>query len=164
MIEASFESLVSNVISALRVSQSAPFPLESAFTAVSQRRAEREVVLSALVQKETPLQAIFDILSVFDVVAATCATALARKGDGAIADTAYGAEVTDLWCRATAGRALWFERFVRWPQENSVKKVEALESTAKEVAGMALSLAVRLGTQPAQFTAFVADISGRKGG
>jgi hypothetical protein len=45
-----------------------------------------------------------------------------------------------------------------------VKKVEALESTAKEVAGMALSLAVRLGTQPAQFTAFVADISGRKGG
>ena len=163
MIEASFESLVTNLIAALRASPSSPFSLEAGFSIVSQKKAEREVVLSALVQKERPSQEMFDLLVVFDLVAATCAASLARKGDGAIADTAYGAEVTDLWSRATAGRTLWFERFVRWPHENSAKKVEALQSTGKEVAGTAISVAVRIGVQPAQFTAFIAEMSGRKG-
>ena len=163
MIEASFESLVTNLIAALRASPSSPFSLEAAFSIVSQKKVEREVVLSALVQKGKPSQQMFDVLAVFDLVAATCAASLAQKGDGAICETAYGAEVTDLWSRATAGRTLWFERFVRWPHENSAKKIEALQSTGKEVAGMAISVAVRVGIQPAQFTAFIAEMSGRKG-
>jgi hypothetical protein len=99
---------------------------------------------------------------VFDVVVAACAVAIGDKGKEALGSTSLGSEVTDLWIKATAGRALWFERYARCPLEEPQKKEEALHTTAKEVGGAAISLAVRLGAQPSQFTAFVASLGGLK--
>ena len=157
MIEASFESLVANIALALKVVEGGPLPLEDACSIVQQKEAERGVVLSALVRGDALTAPMLNTLALFDMVAAACTVSLGRQEKGK-EGILHSTEIIDLWTRATAGRTLWFERYVRWPQENSVKKVTALNLTAQEVGGNAVALAVRMGLQPVKLVTFIASL------
>ena len=68
-------------------------------------------------------------------------------------------EVIDLWIQATAGKSMWFERFVQWPQENSAKKLEYLVDTARKLGAESIARALLEGVQPVKFTEFVGRFS-----
>lgn len=157
MIEASFESLVTNIALALKEVDGGPLPLEASCSLVQQKEPERSVVLSALVRSDALTCPMLTTLALFDMVAAACTVALSKQEKGNEGSSCV-TEIIDLWTRATAGRTLWFERYVRWPKENSDKKVIALNLTAQEVGGNAVALAVRMGLQPVKLIAFVANL------
>jgi len=162
MKAASFESMVESVTASLRASRSLALPLDEALSVTRQKQSEREGVLAAVTSGTQVPQGARDWLTIFDVAAAACAVALSDKSSGALSTSPLAGELTDLWIQATAARALWFERYAQWPNEDPQKKEQALLMTAKEVGGAAVSLATRLGLQPTQFTAYVASLAGVK--
>lgn len=134
------------------------FAIESAYEAAEEIKGERERKLATMASPDAAKGQAYDLLVLFDVVAATAA--LEAASVGAVKDGAPAAsEVIDLWIRATAARALWYERFVRWPQENSAKKLEHLLDTARKLGAESIARGLVEGVQIAKFTEFVRRFS-----
>ena len=121
-------------------------------------RGKREKKLAEFSSREASSGQAYDLLLLFDVVAATASLEAASLGavkDGPPAPS----EVIDLWIRATAGRALWYERFVQWPNENSAKKLEHLRDTARKLGAESIARGLLEGVQLSKFTEFVRRFS-----
>ena len=134
------------------------FSIERAYQIGEGLRGERESRLGMLASADVAKGEPFDLLLLFDVVAATASLEAASAGAAAGADP-VSSDVIDLWIRATAARALWFERFVRWPSENSSKKLEHLRDTAQKLGAESIARGLVEGVQPVKFTEFVGRFS-----
>jgi hypothetical protein len=131
------------------------FSIERAYQIAEGLRAAREKMLAAIAPADAVTGEPFDLLLLFDVVAATASLEAASVAGGA----PVSSEVIDLWIRATAARALWFERFVQWPTENSSKKVDHLRDTARKLGAESIARGLIEGVQPVKFTEFVGRFS-----
>jgi len=159
MSELVFDALLENLKDACKSVALKPFPLEEVFNAAAAGREAREGALKDLKVEGGALP--YDLLTAIDVV--TVATALdAARHDPNQGGEPVAAEIVDLWIRATAARALWYERFVLWPSENSTKKLEHLVETAKILGVDSIARGLLLGGQPVQFTSFVGRLSSAK--
>lgn len=135
---------------------SKPFPLEEVFHVAQSAKVDREKVVRDLKVGEGALP--LELLTVIDVVSVASSLEIARH-DLKQGSEPVAAEMVDLWIRATAARALWFERFVLWPSENSTKKLEYLVDTAKLLGVDSIARELLLGGQPIQFTSFVGQLT-----
>jgi hypothetical protein len=136
----------------------AHFSIERAYQIGEGLRAAREERLSVIAPAEASKGEPFDLLLLFDVVAATASLEAASVG-GSPENGPVSSDVIDLWIRATAARALWFERFVQWPHENSSKKLEHLRDTARKLGAESIARGLVEGVQPVKFTEFVGRFS-----
>jgi hypothetical protein len=130
------------------------FSIERAYQIGDGLRASREKKLASIGSTEVVKGQPFDLLLLFDVVAATASLEAASVGNAPGGDP-VSSEVIDLWIKANAARALWYERFVEWPQENSSKKLEHLLDTARKLGAESIARALIEGVQPYKFTEFV---------
>ena len=136
----------------------AHFSIERAYQIGEALRGSREGTLAGVASAEVARGEPFDLLLLFDVVAATASLEAASVG-GSPSATPVSSEVIDLWIRATAARALWIERFVQWPNENSTKKLEHLRDTARKLGAESIARGLVEGVQPVKFTEFVGRFS-----
>ena len=158
MSQSALEALSEELKGACKKKGITAFAIESAFEVAEGMRGERERQLSVFSTKEASTGHAYDLLLLFDVVAATAS--LEAASVGAVKDGPPAAsEVIDLWIRATAGRALWYERFVQWPQENSAKKLEHLRDTARKLGAESIARGLLEGVQLSKFTEFVRRFS-----
>ncbi len=134
------------------------FSIERAYLIGEEMRASRKSKLATIVDPAATDGEPFDLLLLFDVVAAA-ASVEAASGAGGQGATPVSSEVIDLWIRATAARALWSERFMRWPNENSAKKLEHLRDTARKLGAESIARGLVEGVQPVKFTQFVGRFS-----
>ena len=134
------------------------FSIERAYQIGEGLRGAREGRLASIAPAEAAKGEPFDLLLLFDVIAATASLEAASVGATAGA-TPVSSEVIDLWIQATAARALWFQRFVQWPNENSAKKLEHLRATARKLAAESIARGLVEGVQPVKFTEFVGRFS-----
>ena len=158
MSEAAFDALGEELKEICKGRGITAFAIESAYEAAEGIRGEREKKLKALASPEGSTDQAYDLLLLFDVVVATASLEAASVG-AVKGGPPAASEVIDLWVRATAGRALWYERFVRWPQENSAKKLEHLLDTARKLGAESIARGLVEGTQLAKFTEFVRRFS-----
>ncbi len=134
------------------------FSIERAYQIGEGLRGARAGRLASIAPTEAAQGEPFDLLLLFDVIAATAsleAASLASLAGGA----PVSSDVIDLWIQATAARALWFERFVKWPHENSAKKLEHLRNTAQKLGAESIARGLVEGVQPVKFTEFVGRFS-----
>lgn len=158
MSQAALDALSEELKAVCKKNGIAAFAIESAFEAAEQLRGEREKKLSTIASPEAARGQAYDLLLLFDVVATTAS--LEAASVGAVKDGPPAAsEVIDLWIQAMAARALWFERFVRWPQENSAKKLEHLLDTARKLGAESIARGLLEGVQLSKFTEFVRRFS-----
>mgnify|MGYP006275700811 CR=1 FL=1 len=134
------------------------FAIESAYAAAEELRGDRQEKLAASASKEVAQGQAYDLLLLFDVVAATASIEASSVG-GEKDSVPVASEVIDLWIQATAGKSVWFERFVQWPQENPAKKLEYLIDTARKLGAESIARALLEGVQPVKFTEFVGRFS-----
>lgn len=158
MSQAALEALSEELKVACEKKGITAFAIESAFEVAEAMRSEREKKLSAFCPLETSSGQAYDLLLLFDIVAATAS--LEAASVGALKDAPPApSEVIDLWIQATAGRALWYDRFVRWPSENSGKKLEHLRDTARKLGAESIARGLLEGVQLSKFTEFVRRFS-----
>ncbi|MEY4669698.1 MAG: hypothetical protein RL518_2397 [Pseudomonadota bacterium] len=136
----------------------ADFSIERAYTIGEGLRAARQQQLASIAPPEATQGEPFDLLLLFDVIAATASLEAASVG-GVPDGKPVSSEVIDLWIRATAARTLWSERFMQWPSENSTKKLEHLRDTARKLGAESIARGLVEGVQPIQFTQFVGRLS-----
>ena len=134
------------------------FAVELAYQTGDDLRGVREKNLAAIAPPDAATGQPYDLLLLFDVVAATASLEAASVG-ASQGGVPVASDVIDLWIRATAGRALWYERFVQWPQENSVKKLEHLLDTARKLGAESIARGLLEGMQVVKFTEFVGRFS-----
>ncbi len=134
------------------------FSIERAYLIGEAMRDSRKSKLSTIVDSPATDGEPFDLLLLFDVVAAA-ASVDAASGGGGQGASPVSSEVIDLWIRATAARALWSERFIQWPAENSAKKLEHLRDTARKLGAESIARGLVEGVQPVKFTQFVGRFS-----
>jgi hypothetical protein len=134
------------------------FSIERAYQIGEGLRGARAGKLASIAPAEAAKGEPFDLLLLFDVIAATASLEAASVG-AAIGGTPVSSDVIDLWIQATAARALWFERFVQWPNENSAKKLEHLRDTARKLGAESIARGLVEGVQPFKFTEFVGRLS-----
>lgn len=134
------------------------FSIERAYLIGEEMRDSRKSKLSTMVESRATDGEPFDLLLLFDVVAAAASVEAASGGSGEGASP-VSSEVIDLWIRATAARALWSERFIQWPAENSGKKLEHLRETARKLGAESIARGLVEGVQPVKFTQFVGRFS-----
>lgn len=160
-----FDELLSDVGGAVRErgkGVSVSFPLEVAFEAARSLDTKRRDTLASLVKvKDLPRSAI-DILLVIDVVVAAAAYDLGSSRELRVEENP--SLVVDLWSRATAARALWYDLFIASPSDNSAKKLKALLETAILLGTEAVAQGLHSGMQPSQFTGFIAELARPHGG
>lgn len=156
MTQQALESLGEDLKGLLKKYGITAFAIESAYNVAESSRGEREKKLRTFASAEVAQGQPHDLLLLFDVVAATASCEAASVGAAGIP---VASEVIDLWIRATAARALWYERFVQWPQENSAKKLEHLVDTARRLGAESIARALLEGVQPVKFTEFVGRLS-----
>jgi hypothetical protein len=70
------------------------------------------------------------------------------------------AALVDLWGRAEACRALWFETYVLWPRDNTTERRQALAETVMQLASESIGMALRFSGVCQQFVDFVRKVSG----
>jgi hypothetical protein len=158
MSEAALEALSEELKGICKQKGITAFAIESAYEVAEGMRSDRETKLAAFSSPEASKGQAYDLLLLFDVVAATAS--LEAASVGAVKDVPPAAsEVIDLWIRATAARTLWYERFVRWPQENSAKKLEHLIDTARKLGAESIARGLVEGVQLSKFTEFVRRFS-----
>jgi hypothetical protein len=133
------------------------FSIERAYLIGEGLRDTREVRLANIANAEAAKGEPFDLLLLFDVIAATAS--LEAASVGAAGGAPVSSDVIDLWIQASAARALWFERFVQWPNENSSKKLEHLRDTARKLGAESIARGLVEGVQPVKFTEFVGRFS-----
>ena len=158
MSQSALDALGAELKAACKKKGITAFAIESAFEVAEGMRGEREKKIAQFSSQEASTGQAYDLLLLFDVVAATASVEVASVGavkDGPPA----AAEVIDLWIRATAGRSLWYERFVQWPQENSAKKLEHLRDTARRLGAESIARGLLEGVQLSKFTEFVRRFS-----
>jgi hypothetical protein len=134
------------------------FSIERAYQIGEGLRGAREARLASIAPADVLKGEPFDLLLLFDVIAATASLEAASVG-GTPEAAPVSSDVIDLWIRATAARALWFERFVQWPNENSSKKLEHLRDTARKLGAESIARGLVEGVQPVKFTEFVGRFS-----
>jgi hypothetical protein len=134
------------------------FAVELAYQTGTELQGEREVKLAMLASAEVSKGQAYDLLLLFDVVAATASLKAASVG-ASHGGAPVASDVIDLWIRATAGRALWYECFVQWPKENSAKKLEHLLDTARKLGAESIARGLVEGMQATRFTEFVGRFS-----
>jgi hypothetical protein len=134
------------------------FSIERAYLIGEEMRDSRRSKLATIVDPAATDGEPFDLLLLFDVVAAASSVEAASGGGGQGA-TPVSSEVIDLWIRATAARALWSERFIQWPAENSGKKLDHLRDTARKLGAESIARGLVEGVQPVKFTQFVGRFS-----
>lgn len=152
------DNLGEELKAALKKKGMTTFAIESAYVVAEEMRVERQRALATVASKDVVEGQAYDLLLLFDVVAATAATEAASVG-GEKGGMPVASEVIDLWIQATAGKSLWYERFVEWPQENSVKKLDYLLDTARKLGAESIARALLDGVQPVKFTEFVGRFS-----
>ena len=130
------------------------FSIERAYQIGDELRASREKKLASIASAEVVMGEPFNLLLLFDVVAATASLEAASVGS-VLGGDPVSSEVIDLWIKANAARAVWYERFVQWSQENSSKKLEHLLDTARKLGAESIARALVEGVQPSKFTEFV---------
>lgn len=158
MSHSEFDALGEDLREACKKEGISHFSIERAYQIGEGLRGERESRLGRLASSDVAKGEPFDLLLLFDVVAATASLEAASAGAAAGAEP-VSSDVIDLWIRATAARALWFERFVRWPSENSSKKLEHLRDTAQKLGAESIARGLVEGFQPVKFTEFVGRFS-----
>ena len=134
------------------------FAVELAYQVGTELHTDRARKLTAIASPEASTGEPYDLLLLFDVVAAT-ASLEAAGVETPHSGAPVASDVIDLWIRATAGRSLWYERFVQWPQENSAKKLEHLLDTARKLGAESIARGLIEGMQAVQFTEFVGRFS-----
>lgn len=133
------------------------FDLEGVFLVGQELRGELQAALVDLAPQDSADRTTAEILFLFDIVCV--ATGLDAVGKGQGPDSALtSAEMIDLWTVSTAGRALWLERFVRWPNHDRAQKQQHLLSTARLVGAQAIAQSVLRHGQALKFTEFVASL------
>ena len=134
------------------------FSIERAYQIGEGLRVTRAGKLASIAPADAARGEPFDLLLLFDVIAATASLEVASVGTTPGA-APVSSDVVDLWIQATAARALWFERFVQWPNENSAKKLEHLRDTARKLGAESIARGLVEGVQPVTFTQFVGRLS-----
>ena len=152
------DNLGEDLKAALKKKGITTFAIESAYVIAEELRADRQKSLATVASKDIVEGQAYDLLLLFDVVAATAATEAASVA-GEKEGVPVASEVIDLWIQATAGKSLWHELFVEWPQENSVKKLDYLVDTARKLGAESIARALLEGVQPVKFTEFVGRFS-----
>lgn len=152
-----FDELVDKIKSALAGEGGEALPLDAAYRIACEQRDSRISIVGAVAPQASADKVATDLLLMFDVVAGATAQMAARAQAGA--DSVTPSEIVDIWIRATAARALWYERYAQWPSENSEKKLEVLLETAKKLGTEAAAQALQHGSQVASFTGFIADLA-----
>ena len=158
MSHAQLDALGEELRSACKKKGITAFAIELAYQTANEVKAEREKALAAIASPEASKGQPYDLLLLFDVVAATASLEAASVG-ASNGGAPVASDVIDLWIRATAGRALWYERFVQWPQENSAKKLDHLLDTARKLGAESIARGLLEGMQPVKFTEFVGRFS-----
>jgi len=158
MTQQVLDALADDIKRVLQTRGISSFDVEAAFLAGDELRAEREATLGTLVSAEVTKGQPYDLLLLFDVVAATASSEAAGVG-AAPGTEPVASDVIDLWINATAARALWYERFVQWPNENGAKKLGHLVDTARKLGAESIARALLEGAQPFKFTEFVGRLS-----
>jgi hypothetical protein len=158
MSHAQLDALGEELRSAYKKKGITAFAVELAYQTGNELKGDREKKLAAIASPEAAKGQPYDLLLLFDVVAATAS--LEAASVGAVQGGApVASDVIDLWIMATAGRALWYERFVQWPQENSAKKLDHLLDTARKLGAESIARGLLEGMQPVKFTEFVGKFS-----
>jgi methylphosphotriester-DNA--protein-cysteine methyltransferase len=67
--------------------------------------------------------------------------------------------LVDLWGRAEACRALWFETYVLWPKDKTAERRRALAETVLQLASESIGTALRFSRSCQQFVDFVAKVA-----
>jgi hypothetical protein len=158
MSHSEFDALGEDLREACKKEGISHFSIERAYQIGEGLRGEREARLGSLASAEVAKGEPFDLLLLFDVVAATASLEAASAG-ATVGAEPVSSDVIDLWIRATAARALWFERFVQWPNENSSKKLEHLRDSAQKLGAESIARGLIEGVQPIKFTEFVGRFS-----
>ena len=158
MEHSDLDALAEELRSACRSEGISHFSIERAYQIGEGLRSAREARLASVAPADVAKGEPFDLLLLFDVIAATASLEAASVG-GVSSAAPVSSDVIDLWIRATAARALWFERFVRWPNENSSKKLEHLRDTARKLGAESIARGLVEGVQPVKFTEFVGRFS-----
>lgn len=153
----SFDELVDKIKNALVGEGGEALPLDAAYRVALQQREDRLKILASAAPQASNDSVATDLLLMFDVVAGATSqmAARAQTGTGGVTPS----EIVDIWIKATAARALWYDRYVQSPGENSEKKLEVLLETAKKLGTEAAAQALQHGSQVASFTAFIADLA-----
>jgi hypothetical protein len=68
--------------------------------------------------------------------------------------------LVDLWGRAEACRALWFETYVLWPTDRTAERRRALSESVMQIASESIGMALRFSGECRQFVDFVTKVSG----
>lgn len=158
MNQSGFDGLVDQIKNALVGEGGDALPLDAAYRIALQQSDERAKIVAATAPHIASDKVATDLLLMFDVVAGATSQ-MAARGHGGTAPS----EIIDIWIKATAARALWYERYVQAPNENSEKKLEVLYETAKKLGTEAAAQALQHGSQVASFTAFIADLAKQRG-
>ena len=152
-----FDELVDNIKNALVGEGGEALPLDAAYRVALQQSDARAKFLTGAAPRVVTDKVATDLLLMFDVVAGATSQMAARHQAGTAGVTP--SEIIDIWIKASAARALWYERYVQSPSENSEKKLEVLLETAKKLGTEAAAQALQHGSQVASFTAFIADLA-----
>lgn len=158
-LQSEFDSLVATLETAALLVETDLLPLDKVLMAAHKAARERAAVLSRCgVQVAAGDGSDHALVVVHTIVVAT---AHAVKGVEKLSDEERqgSAALVDLWGRAEACRALWYENYVLWPGYEVHSRRRALAESVVQLASEAIGVSLRLSESCQQFVDFVAKVS-----
>ena len=155
-----FDSLLTDLKLAPSAGSQDAFPLDRALVLIDERTTQREGLLQQISPESAQDRRLGGMLVICDAVsvATKAAIAMVEKEGGNARE--QSAALVDLWGKAEAARALWFESYVLWPADCRIERMAALSETSLQIAAEAMGLALRFSSPSRQFADFVAKVLG----
>lgn len=154
-----FESLITELKNRATLDEADLLALEKVSMAVLELAGERRAILSKLVPRIEGERGAEAALALADTVSVATAHAIRAIEKRFVERREDSAALVDLWGRAEACRALWFETYVLWPSEKTVERRRAAAETAQQLASECMGMALRFSSPCQQYADFVAKVS-----
>ncbi len=154
-----FDSLITQLKNGASLQEGELLELDKVSRAVQAVVEERRAILAKLAPGIDSERGAEAALALADAVSVAAAHAI-RSIERHFAERREGsAAVVDLWGRAEACRALWFESYVLWPKDKTAQRRQALAETVLQLASEAIGMALRFSSPCQQYVDFVAKVS-----
>ncbi len=154
-----FDSLITQLKNRVTLDERDLLALAKVSMAVQELSGERRAILSKFVPGIEGEGGAEAALALADTVSVATAHAIRAIEKRFVERREDSTSLVDLWGRAEACRALWFETYVLWPGEKIVERRRALAETVRQLASECMGMALRFSSPCQQYVDFVAKVS-----
>jgi hypothetical protein len=153
------DSLRDELRKAVEVSTAGLFPLEGSLAKAHASKAQIVEKVASLPLSGSARAVAVDLLLLLDSTSIGAALAVKRVSNRGGDVSGITTALVDLWGQAEAARSLWFDHFVRFPQDMEAGREPALLETARLLGPRAVSIAMQLHEPVPQYIEFVSKVT-----